>query len=104
MSEDIEGFQWDKSNSGKSWRRHKVADLEAEEIFFHEPILIFEDTAHSETENRYYCLGQTDQARGLFAVFTLRENKIRIISARDMNRKEKAIYEKQTQKNPIVSE
>jgi uncharacterized protein len=51
-----------------------------------------EDIKHSEKENRYYALGKNDINRFLFIVFTVRENKIRIISARDMNKKEKKVY------------
>lgn len=97
----IEGFEWDKGNITKNWERHKIAPLECEEVFFNWPLLVKEDIKHSEAENRYYVLGKTNTERLLFVVFTIRNNKIRVISARDMNRKERRQYE-QTQKNTQV--
>ena len=87
-----EGFQWDEGNSKKNWLKHKVSQLESEEIFFNLPVIISDDK-HSLTENRYYALGKTQSGRFLFISFTVRNNLIRIISARDMNRKERKIYE-----------
>lgn len=91
--ENCEGFQWDKGNSPKSWLRHQVAEGEAEQAFFNEPLLVLADDQHSRRETRFQALGRTDDQRYLFIVFTVRENLIRVISARDMNRKEKTIYE-----------
>ena len=51
------------------------------------------DTVHSQHEERYYALGQTDSGRLLFIAFTMREDLIRVISARDMSRKERKVYE-----------
>lgn len=86
------GFDWDAGNSFKNWQRHKVARGECEQVFFNEPLLVSEDTKHSTLEKRWYLLGVTDSGRFLFVVFTLRDNLIRVISARDMNKKEKRIY------------
>ena len=86
------GFDWDEFNINKNWERHLVHYTECEEIFFNEPLLVAFDEGHSQEEERYYALGQTNTNRKLFIVFTLRENKIRIISARDMNKKERKIY------------
>jgi uncharacterized DUF497 family protein len=87
-------FEWDEGNIKKNWERHGVSHIECEEIFFNKPIIVKKDELHSTREDRYFVLGKTDTGRMLFIVFTLRGNKIRIISARDMNRKEKIIYEK----------
>ena len=92
--EGCQGFQWDKGNSLKSWLKHNVTQGEAEEVFFNEPLLIFEDEEHSEQEDRVLALGRTDQGRCLVIVFTIRKNTIRVISARDANRKERDAYEK----------
>jgi hypothetical protein len=86
------GFDWDEHNAIKNWDKHRVTPEEAEDIFFHEPIVVAADTRHSKTEMRYYALGQTSQGRRLFAVFTVRESLIRVISVRDMNRQEKEAY------------
>jgi hypothetical protein len=96
-----EEFEWDEGNIKKNWERHRVSHIECEEIFFNRPIILRKDEPHSASEDRYFVLGKTDAGRLLFIVFTLRSNKIRIISARDMNRKEKKIYE-ETQEDPQV--
>jgi uncharacterized DUF497 family protein len=86
------GFEWDKHNSQKNWIRHRVAPSECEEIFFNQPLVMADDSRHSEKEDRFYCLGSTDSRRPLFVVFTIRGDLIRVISARDMNRKEREEY------------
>jgi uncharacterized DUF497 family protein len=96
-----EGFEWDEGNIKKNWERHRVSHIECEEVFFNRPIIVKKDEPHSTSEDRYFVLGKTDADRLLFIVFTLRSNKIRIISARDMNRKERKIYE-ETQEDTQV--
>lgn len=96
-----EGFEWDKGNIRKNWEKHRVSYVECEEIFFNSPLIVKKDDPHSSEEDRYFVLGKTDTDRFLFIVFTVRSNKIRIISARDMNRKERKIYE-QSQKDTQV--
>lgn len=94
LLESCHGFQWDKGNSLKSWVKHKVSEGEAEQAFLNEPLLLWEDKKHSEQENKSWALGRTDQGRHLFVVFTIRKNLVRIISARDMNKKGREAYEK----------
>ncbi len=86
------GFQWDYGNIDKNWLKHKVSNNECEQIFFNEPLLIADDKKHSDIELRWFALGKTDLNRCLFVVFTIREGLIRIISARDMHKKEREIY------------
>lgn len=86
------GFDWDEANAQKNWERHYVTPEEAEDVFFHEPIVVRGDVRHSIGEKRYYALGQTGVNRRLFVVFTVRRNLIRVISVRDMNRSEARIY------------
>lgn len=85
-------FEWDKWNRHKSYEKHKVSWIECEEVFFNEPLYVYCDKKHSREEERYYVLGMTNLLRLLFIVFTRRENKIRIISARDINKKERGVY------------
>jgi uncharacterized DUF497 family protein len=85
-------FDWDEGNLEKNWIKHRVSPFECEQIFFNQPLVVAGDEKHSQKEARYYALGRTDADRYLFVVFTLRGNLIRIISARDMNKKEKKIY------------
>jgi uncharacterized DUF497 family protein len=93
----IEGFEWDDGNARKSLDKRGVTQTEAEQVFAGEPLLA-EDIKHSEAEPRFQALGETIEGRRLHVTFTLRDNgkKLRVISARDMNRKERAIYEQKT--------
>ncbi len=86
------GFEWDEGNDTKNWTKHDVTNQECEEAFFNQPVLVFDDDAHSETEERYYLLGRTNSARELFVVFTRRGSLIRVISARDQTRTERQRY------------
>lgn len=92
--DEIKGFDWDRGNLLKNLSKHKVKNLESEEIFFNQPLLILPDTKHSQREKRLYALGKTNNHRLLFVVFTIRKNLIHIISARDMSSKERSQYEK----------
>ena len=89
-------FEWDKGNEQKNWLKHKVTAEEAEEAFDDEKRLILEDTKHSEQEVRSILFGKTDKGRMLFIIYTLRNENttVRIISARDADRKEVQFYEK----------
>ena len=93
---NCEGFEWDNGNSEKNWISHQVMQGECEQVFFNEPVIIYFDEEHSQIENRWYLLGGTDAGRLLFVVLTIRKNLIRIISARDMNKKERRNYYEQT--------
>jgi uncharacterized DUF497 family protein len=90
---NVTGFQWDEGNLLKNWEKHRVSAVESEQVFFNKPVLAVPDEQHSDSEARFYILGQTDTGRKLFIVFITRDNLIRVISARDMNRKERKIYE-----------
>jgi uncharacterized DUF497 family protein len=89
----VVGFEWDKGNARKSVDKHAVSQAEAEQVFFSEPLLI-EDDKHSVAEPRFHALGESLAGRLLHVAFTLRANGtlIRVISARDMNRKERVRY------------
>ena len=91
---DVQGFQWDNGNFLKNWEKHSVSNSECEEMFFNQPIIVADDEKHSRTEKRHFALGKTNGGRRLFVVFTIRKDTIRVISARDMSKKENTIYEK----------
>jgi uncharacterized protein len=95
----VEGFDWDEGNARKSAEKHGVSQAEAESVFFSDPLIVVPDPRHSQAEPRYHALGRTAAGRLLHVVFTLRreETLIRVISARDMHRKEPAIYAKETE-------
>ena len=86
-------FDWDKGNSRKNWIKHQVTPSECEQIYFNQPLIVKNDIKHSEHETRFFALGKTDGNRKLFIAFTVRKDQIRVISARDMSRKEKEVYE-----------
>jgi uncharacterized DUF497 family protein len=87
------GFDWDDSNIYKNWGKHNVSPVECEQVFFNLPIMIKHDIEHSNDETRYFVLGLTDSHRRLLIVFTIRNNQIRVISARDMTKREVRVYE-----------
>jgi len=98
MSEDdvlagCTGFDWDEGNLVKNWERHRVSASECEQIFFNRPLVTSSDPRHSAEEVRFFALGHTDGGRLLFVVFTVRKQRIRVISARNMSRKERKVYE-----------
>ena len=86
------GFDWNEGNTDKNWLKHKVTPSECEQVFFNQPLVVQSDLKHSGNEKRYYALGQTDLKRTLFVAFTVRNKLIRVISARDMSRKERKVY------------
>ncbi|MAY54781.1 MAG: hypothetical protein CMQ46_02975 [Gammaproteobacteria bacterium] len=91
----ITGFDWDDGNARKSKDKHSVRQSEAEQVFFNQPLLILADQKHSQLEPRFHALGITDDRRQLHITFALRGtgSLIRVISARNMHRKERKIYE-----------
>lgn len=94
-------FEWDEGNIEKNWKKHEISDKEAEEVFFDKKRYIFKDNVHSQGEERFRILGKTKQNLLLFVVFTKRRNKIRIISARKINRKEAILYEKKASSTKV---
>ncbi len=91
--EQFTGFQWDEANIDKNLLKHNVENWECEQIFFNEPLIILDDPAHSLSEKRWAAFGKTDADRLLTVIFTRRGKLLRVISARDMNRKERKYYE-----------
>lgn len=87
-------FEWDLGNIDKNFKKHNVSCQESEEVFNNQPLLIVEDTNHSKNETRLHVLGRNNNNRYLFLSITIRNQKIRIISVRDMSKKEKKEYEK----------
>jgi hypothetical protein len=95
------GFDWDDGNARKN-ERHGVSRAEAEQVFFNAPLLLLDDPRHSDAEPRFHALGRTLEDRRLHLSFTLRKDAtmVRVISARDMSRKERAIYEQAAKSHP----
>lgn len=89
---NCKGFEWNEGNSNKNWHLHRVTDGECEDIFFNLPLIVAADAKHSNRKKRFYALGRTENNRWLFVAFTVRENLIRVVSARDITRREQRKY------------
>jgi uncharacterized protein len=102
MFSKFTGFEWDEANRNKNWEKHRVTWIECEEVFFNQPLYIMPDPIHSDAEERFYALGKTNGQQLLFLVFTRRKAKVRVISARDMHKKERKVYNEKAQKDSQV--
>ena len=91
--EHFTGFQWDRGNIDKDLIRHDVENWECEQVFFNRPLLVLDDPKHSVSEKRWAAFGKTDADRFLVIIFTERDNLIRVISARNMNKRERKFYD-----------
>ena len=100
---DFAGFDWDEGNRDKNLR-HGVQNWECEQVFFNEPLLVLDDPKHSVAERRLAAFGRTDAGRTLAIVFTMRGSKLRVVSARDMNRRERRFYEEASASEKSVSQ
>ena len=87
------GFDWNQGNIEKNWLKHKVSPVECEQVFFNQPFIILDDLRHSTSEKRFAVFGCTDAGRLLVVIFTKRGKLLRVISARDMNSRERKFYE-----------
>ncbi len=90
--ERCEGFDWDLGNRDRNWCKHRVTDAECEQIFFNVPLITGKDIENSQREPRFFALVETDAERPLFVAFTIRNRLIRVISARNMTRRELRKY------------
>jgi uncharacterized protein len=93
MYNGMDGFDWDTGNRTKNRVKHGVSVQECEEVFFNSPTIIYKDIRHSFTEKRLGILGKSNSGRKLSIIFTERDHKIRVITARDQNKKERIKYE-----------
>lgn len=85
-------FEWDKGNTDKNWKKHKVSVKEIEEVFFNREVRIYPDIKHLKLESRYLALGITNRNRRLTIIFIVRKEKIRVISARNQSKKERRLF------------
>ena len=89
---EFTGFEWDDGNRDKN-RKHGVHGWECEQVLFNKPLVTIDDPSHSIIEERCVAFGQTDAGRRLVLVYTMRKGLVRVISARDMNKRERQFYE-----------
>ncbi len=87
-------FEWDKGNLDKSYTKHGITPKETEEVFVDEGSFVLPDVKYSQKEERFIVVGRTLEKLNLFIVFAFRGEKVRVISARRMHRKEVLKYEK----------
>ncbi len=88
----ILGFEWDKWNIDKSYSKHGITPNECEEVFLDEDVKIEKDLKHQQHEDRFIAIGITTEKKILFVIFTIRNDKVRIISGRMANKKEREVY------------
>ena len=86
-------FEWDATKAQGNLKKHGVSFEEASTVFGDDLSMTIHDPEHSDDEDRYVNLGESDQQRLLVVSFTDREDRIRIISARLANRRERKKYE-----------
>ena len=87
-------FQWDSGNMDKNFTKHNLTTKQIEEAFLGERPHIMEDIRHSLAEKRYMLWNTSMVGQYLSIIFTIRSSKVRVISARPMNKKERSAYEK----------
>src|SRR5438034_18958 len=98
--EGVIGFEWNEGNT-EHIAEHDVTPEEAEEVFSDKDNVLGEDIEHSVVEDRFLIIGKTEQGRLLYQIFTRREDKIRVISSRDINKKEVHFYEKKAHRTKV---
>jgi uncharacterized DUF497 family protein len=98
------GFEWDEGNAEKNWIGHLVSRSECEQVFFNWPFVVKSPGMQTVREPRYCALGRTDAGRRLFVVFAVRGKLIRVISARDMSRRERKAYAREQEETKDDSE
>ncbi len=86
-------FEWDENKAKSNVVKHGITFLEAVTIFADPYLLFTEDSRHSQQEEREWAIGETEKGSLIVAVFTIRDEKIRIISARKATKSERNQYE-----------
>jgi uncharacterized DUF497 family protein len=88
-------FEWDAAKAAANLRKHGVSFQEAVTVFSDDRALLIDDPDHSTGEDRFVLLGLSAALRALVVVHCYREaqDTIRIISARQATRPERATYE-----------
>ena len=86
-------FEWDKNKAAKNLSKHGVSFEEAKTVFDDPLYVDFYDPDHSEKEERYLIVGESNRRRLLIVSYTEKEKAIRLISAREVTRSEREAYE-----------
>ncbi|WP_103668029.1 BrnT family toxin [Pseudanabaena sp. BC1403] len=86
-------YEWDENKAVKNLAKHGVSFSEAKTIFDDPLYVDFYDLDHSEDEERYLIVGESNRGRLLIVSYTERRESIRIISAREVTKSEREAYE-----------
>ncbi len=86
-------FDWDDSKAETNFIKHAVSFLEAVSVFDDEFSITFRDPDHSAGEERFVIIGHSQRGRLLFVSHADRDDRSRIISAREVTRRERKVYE-----------
>ncbi len=93
LFEGVLEFEWDRGNRDKNFLKHRVTNEECEEVFSDPHKRLVKYILHPQGEVRRLLVGRTVSDRFLFVVFVMRRHKVRVISARDLNKRERHLYE-----------
>lgn len=85
-------FEWNQNKAASNLSKHEVSFEEAKTIFDDPLYVDFYDPDHSEDEERYLIIGESNRGRLLIVSYTEREDSIRLISARELTRTERQAY------------
>jgi uncharacterized protein len=88
-------FEWDPNKAEINLRKHGVSFAEAGTVFGDELAITVPDPDHSDDENRYITVGWSNRRRLLIISHTDRDDKIRIIIARELTPRERKTYEEE---------
>jgi len=88
-------FEWDTEKAEKNFRKHKVPFAEAATVFDDNLGITIYDPDHSETEKRFITIGMSESNHLLMVSHTDREDRIRIINARELTGTERKDYEEE---------
>ncbi len=85
-------YEWDENKAVKNLAKHGVSFAEAKTIFDDPMYVDFYDLDHSEDEERYLIVGESNRGRLLIVSYTERRESIRIISAREVTKSDRETY------------
>jgi uncharacterized DUF497 family protein len=88
-------FEWDPHKAETNLRKHQVSFSEAATVFGDELAITVPDPDHSETEERFITIGWSHRRRLLMVAHTDRDDRVRIISARELTKIERQAYEEE---------
>ena len=88
-------FEWDPAKAEINRTKHRVEFSEATSVFADTLSITFADPDHSDEEDRFITIGMSDRGRLLIVSHTHRDDRVRLISARVANRRERKTYEEE---------